>query len=533
MHDLLHRDAPIVAADPTTRTVTARLVTYNDPRPVADVVAGRVHRYTETHAPESINPLERMYVRDAHDGPLIGHLSATRDEPDGLYGDLVIADTAAARDVMALIDAHTVDAVSMEFAPGTDGEVWNADRSAVTRTRSTLYGVAFAFHPAHDAPILTVRERTDMPAPATLTADSPPAGDNLPATITNVVPIGDDVDALRRELVVLGDEVRTRGSLVPAHPLARYRSFADFYEAAYDDKALQRALVDQITSDNPGVIPPGWLTTVYGIVDRGRPAITALGGQRALPADGMDVNYPYFDGDLKLLVGTQVTQKTPITSVKVSLKRGTEAIETFAGGSDISYQLIRRSSPSYREAYLRIMAAAYAAATEEAFETFLQSRATGTVPFDFTAATTPDLLAAALFAASGVVRNVTGLPADTVLASSDQFAALGGLPGLWPAAYGTSNTRGTAQASTLRINVSGLEIVEGPYLPATTILVTNSEAAGWYGDGPFTVTSEDVEKLGQNVAVWGMGTGVATLPAGIVHLSDATPLAASRGDKKS
>jgi hypothetical protein len=523
MHDLLHRDAPIVATDPATRTITARLVSYNDPRPVVDVIAGRAHRYTETHAPESITPLERMHVRDAHDGALIGHLAATRDEPDGLYGDLVIADTAAARDVMALIDAHTIDAVSMEFAPGTDGEVWSADRSSVTRTRSTLYGVAFAFHPAHDAPILTVRERTDMPAPATLTADSPPDGDNLPAPTVNVVPVGDDVDALRRELLVLGEEVRTRGVAVEAHPLARYRSFADFYEAAFDNRVLYRVLADQMTIDNPGVIPPGWLSTVYGIVDRGRPAVTALGGQRALPADGMDVNYPYFDGDLQALVGVQATQKTAITSVKVSLLRGTEAIETYAGGSDVSYQLIRRSSPSYREAYLRIMAAAYSAATEAAFEAFLLARATGTVPFDFTAATTPDLLAAALFAASGVVRNITGLPADTVLASSDQFAALGGLPGLWPAAYGTSNTRGTAQASSLRINVSGLEVTEGPYLPPLTILVTNSEAAGWYGDGPFTVTAEDVEKLGQNIAVWGMGTGVATLPAGIVKLSDATP----------
>lgn len=527
MHELLRRDAPITATDPATRTVTARLVAYNDPRPVVDVIGGRAHRYLETHAPESITPLERMYVRDAHDGALIGHLAATRDEPDGLYGDLIVADTAAARDVMALIDARTVDAVSMEFAPGVDGEVWNTDRTAVTRTRSTLYGVAFAFHPAHDAPILTVRERTDMPAPATLTADSPPDGDTLPAVITNVVPVGDDVDALRRELVVLGDEVRTRGTLVPAHPLARYRGFADFFEAAYDDQVLSRALADQVTVDNPGVIPPAWLSTVFGIVDRGRPAITALGGQRALPPDGMDVNYPYFDGDLKLLVGVQAVQKTPITSVKVSLKRGTEAIETFAGGSDVSYQLIRRSSPSYKEAYLRIMAAAYAGATEEAFESFLLARATGTVPFDFTAATTPDLLAAALFAASGVVRNVTGMPADTVLASSDQFAALGGLPGLWPAAYGTSNTQGTAQASTLRVNVSGLEVVEGPYLPAQTILVTNGEAAGWYGDGPFTVTAEDVEQLGQNMAVWGMGTGVAMLPAGIVALSDATPLTSS------
>ena len=423
---------------------------------------------------------------------------------------------------MALIDAHTIDAVSMEFAPGDDGEVWNTDRTAVTRTRSTLYGVAFAFHPAHDAPILTVRERTTMD---TLTADSPAAGESISTVMTAAPPDG-DVDALRREIIDPGrrDPLPRRHPRRPSAAPGISRSPTSIEAAHVESHGLMyRALADQITTNNPGVVPPGWLNTVYGIIDRGRPAIQVLGGQRALPGEGMDVNFPYYAGDIKTLVGVQATQKTAITSVRVDLLKGTEAIETFAGGSDVSYQLLRRSSPSYREAYLRIMAAGYAAATESAFEAFLLAKATTTVEFNFTTATTADLLAAALFAASGMVRTATGAPADAVIASSDQFAAWGGLAGFWPAAYGTTNTRGTAQASTLAVNVSGLTVTEGPYLPVKTVIVTNSEAAGWYGDGPFTVVAEDVEKLGQNIAVWGMGTGVATLPAGIVKLNDSTP----------
>ena len=135
------------------------------------MIAERAHRYTETHAPGSIVPLERMYVRGSHDGDLIGHLTATRDEPDGLYGDLVIADTAAARDVMALIDAHTIDAVSMEFAarhqrrsverrPGLHRDPHRHDVARRRVKRS---------HPAHDSlhPDRP-RRRPDMPAPATL-----------------------------------------------------------------------------------------------------------------------------------------------------------------------------------------------------------------------------------------------------------------------------------------------------------------------------------------------------------------------------
>ena len=513
----LTREAPVVAADATARTITARFVTYNEAHDVVDLDAGgRRHTYRETHAPGSIVPADRLYVRDRHDGALVGHVSSTRDDPDGFYGDLTIADTYAGRDLMALVDAGTVGAVSMEFGP--DGEVWNAGRTAVTRTRSHLYGVAFAFRPAHDAPILAVR---DLPAVSTTVDGDPPA----PTPTVTATPATDDVDTLRRDLMSLAD--RVTASTPAGHPLARFRSADAYLQAVWDDPSLAglvaRAMVDQITTDNPGVIPPGWLQQVFGIVDRGRPAITAL-GPAGLPDAGMDINWPYFAGDLTALVGAQTAEKTPIVSVKVSLLRATTPINTYAGGSDISYQLLRRSSPSYREAYTRIMAAAYSLCTENVFEDALATGGTGHVEYDPVAPDTGgDAFRTALFAASSIVRQVTGAPASLVLASSDQFLRLGGISGLVPPQYGTQNVSGTSSAATLRVSVSGLEVVEGPYLPAGTILVTNDQAASWHGDGPFIATAEDVEKLGQNVAIWGMGAAALYLPAGIVKLSDTTP----------
>lgn len=515
---VLHRDAPVTGADPATRTVSARFVRYNEARDVVDTGPdGRHHRYAETHAPGSIVAAPRMYVRDSHDGALVGHVAATRDEPDGYYGDLTIADTAAGRDLLALVDAGTVGAVSMEFGP--DGEVWNAGRTAVTRTRSHLFGVAFAFRPAHDAPILAVR---DLPATAVAATDDPP----IPTPTVTVAPGTDDVDTLRRDLMALADRVTS--STPAAHPLARFRSLDAYLEAVWADPQLAglmaRALADQVTTDNPGLIPPGWLQTIVGIVDRGRPAVSALGGQRGLPDAGMDINWPYYDGDLSTIVATQAVEKTPIASVKVSFKRGTVPLETFAGGSDISYQLLRRSSPSYREGYMRVLSAAYSLRTEYEFEQAVATGATGHVEYDPAAADpNGEVFRAALFAASSAVRTATGAPASVALVSSDQFLRLGGIGGLVPSAYGTQNVSGTAQASTLTINVSGLPVIEAPYLPATTIIVTNDQAAAWHGDGPFVITAEDIEKLGQNVAIWGMGASAVYVPAGLVKLSDTTP----------
>jgi hypothetical protein len=82
--------------------------------------------------------------------------------------------------------------------------------------------------------------------------------------------------------------------------------------------------------------------------------------------------------------------------------------------------------------------------------------------------------------------------------------------------YGTSNISGTADAASLRISVNGLPVIEAPFLTAGTHLVTNGEAAGFHEDGPFPISAEDVAKLGQNVAVWGMFADAIAIPAGIV-----------------
>ena len=125
----------------------------------------------------------------------------------------------------------------------------------------------------------------------------------------------------------------------PAHPLSRFARYDDYAAAVWRgeiSKAERFALVNQITTDNPGVIPPGWLTQIVGILDRGRPAVSAFGGPGGLPTSGMDINWPVYSGGFTTLVGVQATEKTAITSVKVSIGKATATLKTYAGGSDIS-----------------------------------------------------------------------------------------------------------------------------------------------------------------------------------------------------
>jgi hypothetical protein len=118
------------------------------------------------------------------------------------------------------------------------------------------------------------------------------------------------------------------------------------------------------------------------------------------------------------------------------------------------------------------------------------------------------------------VRTATGQPASIVIASDDVFLAIAGLDGLYPAPYGTQNAGGTVDASNLEIKVAGLPpIVNDPFAPAGTLVVTNSRGAKWIEDGPYTATAEDVAKLGQDNAIWGMGAPGVFNPKGVIKVT--------------
>lgn len=550
-----------------------RIVAWDTPADVSD--DGRT-RYTETWQAGSLIPRADGMVmpvyaghlptpgRIAH-GPLIGRLDNVRAEGDGLYGTVVLADTAGAREVHAL--ARTVGAtVSLE---ADTGDAPGPTRGRLVRTAArpaVLTGVAVITLPATGAipgaAVLAARadvlthtdpdpgvamnpdETTSAAGTTSVAMDPPPAAATPPPHVPDAAGVSiarADVAEMIRQAMV---RVPQGGEVARVHPLAQYRTLGDYALALQADVGrstydwltgdrrgdpplaaqIARVLVDQITTDNPGVIPPAWISDVFGIVEQNRAVIDGI-GTRSLPDSGMELNWPYFDGDLSALVGEQVTQKTDIVSVKVSLKRGTEPIRTFAGGSDLAYQLIRRSSPSYRETYLRIMSAAYAWVTDAAAATDLTAGATGSVELGAGGAgvTNADLIRAAIFEASVAVETATGSPASVVLMATDQFVMYGSV--LMPSVYGTQNVAGTADASTLNVNVSGLRVVHAPRLAAGTILVTNGQAAFWSEDGPFVIAAPDVSKLGENVAIWGMGALAIPVPAGVVKIVPNTPLA--------
>ena len=324
------------------------------------------------------------------------------------------------------------------------------------------------------------------------------------------------IDDLRREVQAVAHVAE------PVHALAQFRSFGEYSKAVLDGLET-RALFDQVTGDNPGVMPPVWLQQVRGIIDLGRPVITNVGGPQSAGTVGLDINWPYFDGVLTDIVEEQADEKGEVNSVQISIEKGTATLKTYAAGSDISYQLLQRSQPSYLDAHNRIMAASYSTVTDRQFTGDIWQQGTGTINYDLSADTTGSVFRSAVFEASMECEDATGMPASIVYASTALMIEIGGWESFFPAPYSVQNVSGVATASSLLVNVSGLRVVRAKWLDgnaARHAIVTNGESARWIEDGPRLANAENIGKLGRDIAIYGYGVTAAYLPAGIVRLQE-------------
>lgn len=417
----------------------------------------------------------------------------------------------------------SVSAEFTDFTEDADGvrhvPTWKARHLGVVRrpafTEAAGLTLAASAHEGDTVTTTTTTAQADAATATTATANASAGA----AQLVELPTIAELAAQVREQL-----DVAQRSGV---HPLARFATADAFYTAFQQADepgrvalSVEFALVDQITTNNPGVMPPGWRTDIKANLDKRRPAIMATGGPIGLPDSGMDANWPYFDGDLDALIEQQVTEKTELASARIDIKKATAPIKTAGVASDISYQLLMRSSPSYLAAHNAICEAAWARYTEAVFELALYEAGTyvGALPADLTTEAGAQAFRSLLFSASADVEDATGAPATVVLASGDVWESVGANPALVPqsSSPGTPNAGGTADAASLEVRVSNLVVTRAPFLPAGTLVITNGSAARFPEQGPMVATEEDVAKLGRNVAVWGMYEDAEVyFPAGV------------------
>jgi hypothetical protein len=437
-----------------------------------------------------------------HNEP-IGVITAASNEPDGLYIDFDVVNTSLGRDAATLMRTGSSRGLSVGFAPLESKRTQG--KNAIVYTKAALAEVSLTHQPAYSsAGVGSIRE--DHMSVETVE-------DAAPAVVADIQ-AREAIDELRREVQSVAHVAE------PVHPLAQFRSFGEYSKAVLEGFD-SRALVDQVTDNNPGVLPPVWLMQVRGIIDLGRPVITGVGGPQSAGTSGLDINWPYFDGDLTTIVEAQANEKDEVNSVRIDIKKGTASLATYAAGSDISYQLLQRSMPSYLDAHNRIMAASYSTVTDRKFTDDLWTLGTGIETYDLSGDTTGATFRATVFEASMKCEDATGVPATIVYASTALMTAIGGWESFYPAPYGVQNVSGVATASTLQVNVSGLRVVRAKWLDGNAVrhaIVVNGEAARWIEDGPRLAQAENVSQIGRDIAIYGYGVTAAYLPAGIIRV---------------
>lgn len=481
--------------------------------------------------------------------PLLGTWTAA-DETDGLYAQVSLNDLDASRAIHHAASTGADIRVSMEFESDQGGKSFtlNAEHPATVTALAVLDRDLGAFPTAK----VTHSASRKAPTMETETDDTKTDDDTKPDT-----DYAASVAQLREEL---SEEIRKslaasvaagKGEAKQPHPFSKYASFGALREEclkASPDSANEisarfaadykihterqrarrydAALVDQITADNPGLMQPVYLTEVFGILDFGRPLITATGGPRSPGEKGMHIYWPFLDPsiDLKTIVAEQLVQKTDVNSVKINFLQGDAILRTWAAASDIALQLLLESTPSYLGLHDEVLTASFNLVTDGAFAQSLLTQDSGFVTWNPATADPDGMLATvAAIDASLQVFAATGSPGDVIVAGTAAFAAFAKAFARYAPTYGTQNTGGTAQASTLHVEVSGITVVPSLMLPAASAVMVNQRAARWFERGPFLISALDVPKIGQDVAIWSLGEGAVFTPKGVVIMAAAAP----------
>jgi HK97 family phage major capsid protein len=198
-------------------------------------------------------------------------------------------------------------------------------------------------------------------------------------------------------------------------------------------------------------------------------------------------------------------------------------VKKYAGQNTLSVELIDRSSPAFFEELLRLMAGAYAVATDKAVNAAIISGASLDATTVATYPTAAELLGIVSRGAASVYAGTQGF-ARNMIVNTSQWANLmtlnnSGAP-LYNVAAGTNNfTGGVVTPTSVRGNVAGLDL----YVTANTasltdtdgsILIVNPDSYTWYESPTLRLTSNLIGTGQVEVMYYGYGAIATKVGAG-------------------
>jgi HK97 family phage prohead protease/HK97 family phage major capsid protein len=455
--------------------------------------------------------------------PRAGRALSIEEREDGGYATFRVAKTAIGDRILEEIREGLVNGVSVEMGANrrVRTEKRNGRRTSVVEF-ADLRGLSPTYKPAYaQAQVLAVRSQQEVPGVAT-EEQAPDAGaPQEPVQLPAVRATFDPQDALTNLQLGLNKitdtfgeklerlEERARSSFdVPALTNEQKMSFGQWAETSIKMLAGDRIPDQQfrvwqeiVTTDNLGVVPDAYSGEIIGVIDARRPFMSTT-TRIPVPASGMNLVVPKINQ--RPAVDRQVAEKDEIASQKTLIGTESFGVKTYAGGGDLSLQLLRRSDPSFLELYVRLLAEAYAIETEDAAVASLITAINDGGPEPATALN-PEALA--LGAAFETTFSAMRRAPDTIWLSSEAVGAfINALAsGTNAPLYSNLAANFTAGGGTGG-TISGLRPVHVPALDDKGAYAIVGPASGfaWAEDGTYTLQVDVPRQAGRDVALVGM-----------------------------
>ena len=481
MNEMITRSFEIRSTDTELRTVEGLAVPYND---TIDIGGGWSERFEKGAIDLTANV---KLFRDHED--IIGVVTEMTESDEGLMIKAKISETVLGNETLNLVKDGAIRSFSVGFIPVTDEK---KDKTII-RKKVNLKEVSLVAFPAYDkAEVLSVREETNQ--------EEISMENTTPDYTSAIEEVRNHAEELERRLDVIASEK------TPSVSAPQFRSYGQYVKAvASGDLDAYRVFTGADSADT--IMKNAWVSDTVRILNAGRPTYSVF-SSGALPPDGMNVEYPKINTDT-IDVANQAVEGDTLAYGKLTLTSATAPIKTYGGYTDMSRQVVERSSINYVDTAFRAMVAKYASVTNAAMR---QQLITDAALFNQSAlgAWTSAEIIDSLAEAATKVNGDTGLPLEFILVSSDVFRLMAKTVDTMDRPIlsntgATVNTWGNINPVGLTGNVLGLPIVVDPSLAALSFYAGNSAAITTYesAGAPFRLNDEEITNLTNSFSVYG------------------------------
>ena len=500
----------ITAADSVSRTITGRIVAFEEP---ANASTGKV-----VFAKGSIEP-KNVFLNLEHDRTRrIGKtMEMSMDGTGAINATFKIANTTAGTDALVEAMDGLRDGFSIELA--VDDYVQEKD-GTMRVLAGELTGVALVSEPAvRSARVAEVAATTaeEISEPTPDSEETPTTeGDEVENTVTNAETV-ETVEAAQSVTASVKSVAYTK----PRIEMTAAKYLENKVQAALgSEEARQYVLAADNTTDNAGLVPTRQLAEVInGLSTTIRPSIDAV-SRGTLPDAGMTFEIPKITAVPTVAITAEdaAFSNTDQNSAFLSVD-----VKKFAGQQQFSVELLTRTSPLFYDELLRNMVAAMAKSQNAYVNGLLISGATLDATTVATYPTASELLGIVARGSASVYAATAGLAnpfARNMVVSTGQWSNIMGLNDAGRPIYNASqpmNAGGVVTPTSLLGNVAGLNLYVDPTNGGDgdgTILVVNPDAYTWYESPSYQLRAESTADGSITIGVYSFGACATRIAAG-------------------